>query len=507
VANQVAPRRAEHPSLEGYLRGRLTDEQLARPLLVSFSQWDITTRAVAEIAATLHEMGQHPTVALWANDTLVKDVGWSTSRGVSKLLRSSPRDVRVEQGLRALGLPSEAFARPPIAKWAPQGEIPQVNIPHRTGIRALTYRGTPMGRAILQVNPDRETPVTDEFLWPRNWVDACARSYAYAFDQALALMQKIDATCIIVFNGRFLHDFAAGSAGETLGLPVLSYDFGGNDTDFDLTIDATHDWSALQRRMLTMYEHWPSPERDEIGSQWFVERMQHVDPRNSLFVESQVIGEGIGKEEGTRIIGFFSSSGDEISELDLDWAEYFHNQPEALKSIAEICRDLPNTKLLVRTHPHLRVKPRLDVRDWHAAVEAAGPDIHLDEFSPIDSYTLMRQVDVVVTYGSTTGVEAGFAKRPVVVLGPSAYDELGCAVRPQGIEGLRQAIEQPSVGSWEGAVAYGLMMRRRGFLHKHVTSTPDGRWSLGGVPLDDASPTVLKVSDVLGRWQRRRLTK
>lgn len=497
--------RAEHPSLEGYLNAVLTPEQLQRVLLVSFSQWEMNTAVVGEIAATLHAMGTDPMVALWADDTPVHDVGWTTSRLLAGLFESPSRDQRLQSALQAAGLPVTAFPQPPIRHWSPVGVLPATNERYRSAIRRLTYRNAPVGRAILQVHPDRDTPITDEHLWPQAWVDACARSYAWAFDQVAELIHQRKPTAVVVFNGRFLHDSAVAAAAEQAGLPTLAYDFGGNDTDFDLTIDATHDWSALQRRMLALYEAWEPSERDALGSSWFEERRAHADPRNRLFVESQTVGTGIDKPEGRTLVAFFSSSGDEISELDLDWNEYFQGQPGALEALARVCRARPQVQLLVRTHPHKRHKPKRDVEEWHEAVASAAPDIHLDEFSEIDSYTLMRQADVVVTYGSTTGVEAAYAKRPVVVMGPSAYDELGCATRVTTDQQLAGAIDAAQPGWWPGAVAYGLMMRRRGFMNRFVTSV-EGRQMLAGVELRDARPLVLKLSDLLMSRQRARLT-
>ncbi len=496
--------RAEHASLEEYLRQVLRPEQLERMLLVSFSQWEITTSTTGEIAAMLHEMGTDPTVALWADRTPVHDVGWTTSRFLARIFMSPSRDDRLRRGLRSVGLPEWAFPNPPIRHWTPKEPLPEVTDLYRTAIRQLTYRGTPVGRAILQVHPDTNTPVTDEHLWPRAWVEACVRSYAWAFDQTASLIEQRRSTAAVVFNGRFLHDSAVAAAAEQAGIPVLAYDFGGNDTDYDLTIDPTHDWSALQRRMLEMYDAWNPAERDELGSSWFEERRQHADPRNALFVESQAVGTGIDKAEGKRLVVFFSSSGDEISELDLDWADYFYGQPGALMAVAEACRERDDTMLLVRTHPHKRMKPKRDVEEWHEAVAQASPDVHLDEFSEVDSYTLMRQADVVVTYGSTTGVEAAYAKCPVVVMGPSAYDELGCATRVVTGEQLKEALDRAQPGWWPGAVAYGLMMRRRGFMNRFAMKS-DGVVLLRGVPITDSRPSVLKVSDVLGRRRRARL--
>lgn len=498
--------RAEHASLEQYLSVALPPERLQRVGIVSFNQWGFVLGAIGEIGATLHSMGADPSIALWADETPMRDVGWTTSHRLARLLRSPSRDMRLRAGLRSIGVPAAAFANPPIARWRPAGPLPAAGDRHRSAIRRLTYRGAPLGKAILQSTPDTETPVTDDYLWPPGWLAAAIRSYAWAFDQSLALIQARDLTALVAYNGRFLHDAAAAAAAQHAGIPVLSYDMGGNDTEFDLTIDATHDWSALQRRMRTMYDTWPAHERDAIGSSWFTERSQHVDERNARFTDAQRVGEGIDRPDGL-LVAYFSSSGDEISELELDWSECFGDQPGALMALAEACRELGAT-LLVRTHPHKRRKPRRDVEEWHEAVRAAAPDIHLDEHSTVDSYTLMRQADVVVTYGSTTGVEAAFAGRPVVVMGPSAYDELGCATRVRSPQELRAALAEPAPGTREGAIAYGLMMRRRGFAGRYVdVRQPGDVRVLSDVAMEEPSRLVRSLSDLLVRGERRRLRR
>ena len=148
------------------------------------------------------------------------------------------------------------------------------------------------------------------------------------------------------------------------------------------------------------------------------------------------------------------------------------------------------------------MKPAQDVAEWFEAVEAAQPDLHLDPHSPVDSYALMDVADIVVTYGSTTGVEAAYAGRRVVVMGPSAYDELGCADFAGTRAELATALDSVEPGSRSGAVAYGLMMRRRGFLLETVERDPVDGYRLAEVPFSETRPIVLHLSDVFARLQR-----
>jgi hypothetical protein len=495
--------RAEHESLGDYLRQRMTQKQRSNILFLSFNQWDFALAALADAALTVRDMGSRATCGFWAGAVPLRDAGWTTSHRLARLCGSSTVDMKVERALRAAGVPREDLVMPPLSSWKPVDDITIPGPLNRSEIRGLTYRGTPMGRAILQVHPDRETPVTDEHRWPRRWLQSAARSYAWTLDQTLALIAERAISAVAVFNGRFLHDRAVMEAARMRDLPILSYDMGGNETDFDLTLDSTHDWKALQHRMLDMYAQWPPDERDDLGSRWFMDRVAHADPQNALFVESQRSGEAIDRDGIDCLVVYFSSSGDEIAELELDWGAFFGGQGQAVRMVAEEVRKLPGHRLVVRTHPHKRFKPRQDVEEWLAHVDAARPDIHLDQFSPVDSYALMRQADIVVTYGSTTGIEAAFAGKPVIVMGPSAYDILGCVTPVSTRQELASALTRPAAGTREASLAWGLMMMRRGFNYRFVTRTPEGERSLGGVTFSDACAPARHV----GHWLHMRRTR
>ena len=119
----------------------------------------------------------------------------------------------------------------------------------------------------------------------------------------------------------------------------------------------------------------------------------------------------------------------------------------------------------------------------------------------MDSYALMDRADVVFTYGSTAGVEAAFFGRPVVVMGPSAYDELGCARRITTEDQIGAAIDTPPQVQPTAAIPYGLMMQRRGFSYAHVQRQDDDVLMLYGQPIAEASQNAQKASDA---WRKVR---
>lgn len=204
--------RAEHASLTRFLERTLNDHERERVFLPTFSQWSFSLAALTEVAVALRELHTDVVLGFWGGSTLLPDVGWSSPRWVARITGTRTRDDWTQVALRRNGFRDEAFADPPIRDWAPRGQIPTDPGNTRSEIRRLTYRGSPMGRAILQLRPDHAVPVTDAYAWPRPWLEASIRSYAYVFDQVDALIEQRGLTAVIVSNGRFLHDRAAAEA-------------------------------------------------------------------------------------------------------------------------------------------------------------------------------------------------------------------------------------------------------------------------------------------------------
>ncbi len=497
---------AEHESLSDYLQKALTPEQREGIGLITLNHWSFAVGTVVETVLAARALHSRVVVGFWADETPLPDVGWRSSRWVARLVNSATRDQQAQRAMVSAGVPHDTFVDPPIRRWKPRDLPAMPNPATRANVRRLRYHGSAMGPAILEMPPD-DMPVREDHQWPRRWIAAAMRSYAWAYDQARALIRENDLGTVIVYNGRFTHDRAVAAAARASGVRVLYYDTGGYDTDFDLTETTTHDWAHLQGRMLEMYATWDSQERDRVGGAWFDSRRAHTDANNERYTGIQEQGHLEETPQADRLVVYFSSSDDELVELDIDWSQYFGSQEIALRKLADACRKSPGTALVVRTHPHLRLKPPEDLSDWLMAVEKASPDVHFGPDSPVDSYSLMDRADVVFTYGSTAGVEAGYFGRPVVVMGPSAYDQLGCARRIRHEAEIADAIASPPQPQARSAIPYGLMMQRRGFNYRHLHQAGNDALELFDVRIGEASVKAQKGSDALRKLRLWWLTR
>ena len=105
-----------------------------------------------------------------------------------------------------------------------------------------------------------------------------------------------------------------------------------------------------------------------------------------------------------------------------------------------------------------------------------------------------------------TAVNVASLGRPVMVMGPSAYDEVGCAIRPRNLQDVRQVVGAPASGDLAGAISFGLMMKRRGFNLSRLRRDERGNFSLGGVVFAEPNQVSRKIADRLHRRHRRQIS-
>ena len=93
-----------------------------------------------------------------------------------------------------------------------------------------------------------------------------------------------------------------------------------------------------------------------------------------------------------------------------------------------------NIHLYLRIHPNLKAIDNAQTREL-ATLKADFLTVLLPE-DPVSTYALMKEADKVVTFGSTTGIEAVFWGIPSILAGPAYYGNLGGTYNPQSHEEL-----------------------------------------------------------------------
>jgi capsule polysaccharide export protein KpsC/LpsZ len=88
--------------------------------------------------------------------------------------------------------------------------------------------------------------------------------------------------------------------------------------------------------------------------------------------------------------------------------------------------------------------------------------------SPSNTYTLIDHCDAVLTFGSTTGIEATFWGKPSILIGTAMYESFDVVHQVTNKQDLANAILRYSdVKPRENTLPYGLYMSNFGIPYKY----------------------------------------
>ena len=234
----------------------------------------------------------------------------------------------------------------------------------------------------------------------------------------LGLIESQQPDRVEVFNGRLACGKFPLLAAKRHDLPITTLEIGAGGIPIVFDGHTAHDRHAIQQRML-------SCEADmEQAEEYFSRRRS---PKFSRFTKQQQGGfTPPDMSAFDRKFTFFLSSQDEFESLGPDWRSSFDDYAAVVEAA---CRRFPNDFFVVRFHPN-QGKIRSDILTPFAPLEALPNAQIYEPDSGVNSYELIEWSDVVITFGSTVTLEACWAGRPTIMLGPSFFDQLGIALSP-----------------------------------------------------------------------------
>ena len=156
--------------------------------------------------------------------------------------------------------------------------------------------------------------------------------------------------------------------------------------------------------------------------------------------------------QGKKLFALFTSSTEETAG-DRELQGAYESQSTWVEDVVHWIRDRNDAELVIRVHPHLsgRTGLRRAVDEFHfyEQMKAAMPRhtriIMPDE--PLNSYALMDEADVGLTFGSSTGIEMAMLGKPVVLASRNFYEVGSRIINVRSRESLRQDLER-SLGSF-----------------------------------------------------------
>lgn len=206
----------------------------------------------------------------------------------------------------------------------------------------------------------------------------------------------------------------------------------------------------IQNKHKWILESWDKSimedeDKIKLGSKFFIQRKDSKLVRDvKVYTSKQQLGKlPEDWDNSKRNIGIFNSSEDEFLALGRDWdyLNIFSSQEEGIMFILDNVTD-------TSYHFYLRVHPNLSgvQYDYHTRLYQLEHKYSNITVIPADSsistYTLIDECEKVIVFGSSTGVEACFWEKPVILLGGTFYYYLNVAYKPTNNNELIELISQ-----------------------------------------------------------------
>lgn len=309
-------------------------------------------------------------------------------------------------------------------------------------------------------DPDENRALIQQYL-------LCA---AIIYEKAKVLIFQCQPKKIISFNGRFAFAKPIFEAAKHLGVSAEYHERGATYDRYEIYEKPPHDYAYVRQQIIKSWQQAEATHKVEKAHAFFTRRRKGEGIGWVSFTDHQNKDLVPLREDSIRQIVYYSSSDDEFAATsDSSTQPIFKIQRKAIQFLMDWVATQENCQLTVRVHPHLNKKSESD-RIWWNTLK--GPNVTvIPSDSQIDSYALMNWANVVVTYGSTAGIEATYWGASSILLGDSFYSGLNCVYEPQSREAAVKLLKIPNLPPLpqENCLPYGFHYLCHGKKYRHYT--------------------------------------
>jgi hypothetical protein len=286
------------------------------------------------------------------------------------------------------------------------------------------------------------------------------------------LEQKPDR--VYVFNGRFAPLRAALRACQKYKVECHVHEVGHTIKHYSIWVNTTiHDINYFHQKMI---EKWEKDEdltrRNEIAESFYKDRYNGKKYVYLSYTEKQeknLLPTHWDKSKKNIVV--FNSSEDEYAAIGDLWKNpMYKDQTEGfmriLKSVEQIGDN--SIHLTLRIHPNLTGVKNKSVDELLSLKSPYLTVIPAED--PVSTYSLLDESDVVLSFGSSVGIEATYWGKPSILAGRCLYMHLESTYNPQTHEELVNLIQQElPPKDKEGALKYGYFLNSYGIPFKYYS--------------------------------------
>lgn len=294
---------------------------------------------------------------------------------------------------------------------------------------------------------------TDPYLIPYDRLEHQIRTIVSSgvsvYESAIKEFSESRPDNVIVFNGRFVHDAAVTAAAERLNIPVYFHERGCDEHRYSLRPFRPHNFELLVAEAQSLWSSEISEEsaKIEVAEKWFDGRISTGlgggwVSYSAHFNRSKDLGlmDELGIQPNQYVL-FATTSDDEFAFVhssirrNFGWKDQF----SLVKDLANLLNN-DDRKLVVRLHPNLTTKDKRLRMEWERLAHSLPNSIFVAPETDVDSYTLAKYSDSIVSVGSTLGLEALYMGKKTICCAQSLYSEINGCVLVNTVRELNEAL-------------------------------------------------------------------
>ena len=236
---------------------------------------------------------------------------------------------------------------------------------------------------------------------------------------------------VILFNGRFLETKPVIHLCKENGIKFYTHERGGQVDRFMFRENSTPHSLDFARKEIDSLWDIGGEEKYIIGERFFEERRNKVQQNWFVYTDNQVDNKLPINFMNSKInIAIYNSSIDEYVTIPDFKNKIYKDDNDGIRRLCESFKDNQEVHFYLRNHPNLMNLDTSQTREINSFKNIFKNLTVIDSTDDIDSYYLMESVDMIVTFGSTMGVEALYWGTPSLLLGEAYYSTIVGLLKP-----------------------------------------------------------------------------
>ncbi len=279
-----------------------------------------------------------------------------------------------------------------------------------------------------------------------------------------------------IINGRTLYEQLVVHICEELKIPIFAYesDYHAETQRLNYFSKSVLNFSFIAKMVETHWKNFTQihgqPQATLEGSRFYITWRE--DKNLNIFLKK--FDQNISSLEDLNSLKtyvFFSSSSDELNSYFREIGTAPPDQEEIVTKLISLFSRSENLdkQLVLRIHPSMANKRGRDQLFYDQISSSTNIKV-VNYDSPISSYMLLKEADVILTAGSTLTAESAFEGKPTFVFGENLWTKLGISIKLDSVESIFNHFQVDIDKARVQAIKFGLFSSTWGLEFKYVDS-------------------------------------